>query len=161
MEPVPNCFTCGNDLKNNPQTNWDKYYKLFDASLDDAENNGSDTQDEKVVMFLKGKILDNLGYNRMCCRRIFLGDPRELRDIPQPYFENSVPEEIYFQSIMTYGEGLIFCIVGEYLGITTIQQLRQYHSSPVYKKGIQKKFYLPSKTLYRQNKKMSRRGYLR
>ena len=85
MEPAPKCFTCGNDLINNPDTNWDIYYERFDAAMETLEGEGTDIRDEKVILYIKGTILDSLGYNRMCCRRMFLGDTRELRNVLRLY----------------------------------------------------------------------------
>ena len=78
-EPAPKCFTCGKDLINNPLDNWDKYYEMYDAEKYSEKKTGADMKDKSVRLFLKNKVLDELGYNRICCRRMFLGDTRKLR----------------------------------------------------------------------------------
>lgn len=84
-EPAPKCFTCGNDLIGDKSRNWDKFYDLYDTELENEKKKGADIEDDCVKLYVSEKILDKLKYNRICCRRMFLGDTRELREILRLY----------------------------------------------------------------------------
>ena len=58
METQSICFTCGKRL------NWEKFLQLtFDINYESEE-------DTRVI-------LDELGYRKLCCRRMFVGFPKE------------------------------------------------------------------------------------
>ena len=86
-EPAPQCFTCGMDLIGDKSRNWDFYYKRYDAELANEKREGADIEDDRVKLYVANKILDELKYNRMCCRRMFLGDTRELREVLRLYWK--------------------------------------------------------------------------
>lgn len=64
------CFTCGNVLGNKWLTYADKC-KDIDSKSDelDAENKRKESPDGKTE---RGKILDELGITKMCCRTMLL-----------------------------------------------------------------------------------------
>lgn len=75
------CHTCGAVLASK--------WKAFDEACKELENKGTSSEhykDNDVVLVnnfdkkLKGKILDDLGLDRICCRRHMLGHV-ELIDI--------------------------------------------------------------------------------
>ncbi len=57
-QPAPQCWSCGNNLP-------PEHFATFHKRLADGE--------------LQQNVLDNMGYIRPCCRRMFLGDPLETR----------------------------------------------------------------------------------
>lgn len=65
------CFTCGKVLANK----WEDYQKEVEKLEKEKEKEkGKDGVSDKRFDNLKtGKILDNLGLDRMCCRRHMLG----------------------------------------------------------------------------------------
>ena len=65
------CFTCGKVLANK----WEDYQKEVEKLEKEKEKEkGKEGVSDKRFDNLKtGKILDNLGLDRMCCRRHMLG----------------------------------------------------------------------------------------
>lgn len=80
-EPAPQCFTCGNNIKDV----WDDYYKRYDEEMAKEKKEGADPEDDRVQLYVGDKVLDELEYRRMCCRRMFLGDTRKLREVLKLY----------------------------------------------------------------------------
>lgn len=59
------CFTCGKVLANK----WTEYERLVSEQKDADKVDHGPNFDKHV----RGKILDQLGLDKMCCRRIMLG----------------------------------------------------------------------------------------
>lgn len=61
------CFTCGKVLANK----WEDYQEEVKKLEKEKEKDGA--SDKRFDNLKTGKILDNLGLDRMCCRRHMLG----------------------------------------------------------------------------------------
>ena len=65
-KPPPQCFSCGRNI---PESEYDKFHE----EMKRKPNKGH------------WLILDKMGYPLDCCRRMFLGDPKEHREIMKLY----------------------------------------------------------------------------
>lgn len=87
--PPPNCFTCGNPTShlwldycirmNNVTDGADTVLPVRAISDEDLIKNSS-----KAV---EGKILDEMGVIRYCCRNVILSQPKEQDKVPLPLKE--------------------------------------------------------------------------
>ncbi len=73
------CFTCNNVIGDK----WEPYIKLVKDEKEKNKENVADTLDieyinvedgEQVEKSIEGKVLDQLGLHKYCCRRIILGN---------------------------------------------------------------------------------------
>lgn len=73
------CFTCNNVIGDK----WEPYIKLVKNEKEKNKDNVADTLDiqyinvedgEQVEKSIEGKVLDQLGLHKYCCRRIILGN---------------------------------------------------------------------------------------
>jgi len=69
-KPPPVCFSCGNEMK-------DEYYKSYETVCNEKQG---------IIM----KTLDDMGLNKMCCRRMILSYDPEYYKILSLYDEKTI-----------------------------------------------------------------------
>lgn len=65
LRPPPVCFSCGTDIK-------EEHYETYHQRVEIGKENGR-------------KVVDELGFPLMCCRRMIMGDAYETRRIAGLY----------------------------------------------------------------------------
>lgn len=84
--PPPRCFTCGNITAHHQLDFWIKLQRVANGADVDLpiRSIGEQKLVEKAVRTVEGKILDEQGLMRYCCRRMILSQPKEIDKVPLP-----------------------------------------------------------------------------
>jgi DNA-directed RNA polymerase subunit N len=62
------CFTCNNLIANF----WEEYQKRLQNECNKLSNSYQDSIDDQTIRSIEDKILDDLGLERYCCRRMLI-----------------------------------------------------------------------------------------